>query len=247
MADAIDLKAAQARLDERREALGIRRPTHTPRIGSACVSSALSSLPEQPPAEAKHEPSPVAISRAFWSRAARLEGLMLAAGAMLEHADASQADFPAEVTEALRAVWDRPGVLITGQVGRGKTHLAAALVRRHVLGGATVRMLVARELFMAIRDTYRENAERTELQVLRELTELDCLVVDDLAREGAMTPQVLSVLHLVLSKRIGNRKRTIVTTNLSLAQIEQHYDAAIASRLGTFGVVVLDGADRRRT
>lgn len=243
MADPIDLAAAQQRLEVRRQTLGIPTPIPTPTIASARRLAAPPSPPSRRPAPRSREPDPAAV---FWARAARLPQLMAAAGVMPEHADGAQADFPPEVTEDLRAGWDQPGMLITGRIGTGKTRLAAAIVRRFVLGGVAVKFLLARELFMAIRDTYREHAERTELEVYRELSGIDCLVIDDLGREGSLTPQVLSVLHAILSQRIGHGRRTIITTNLSLADIGRAYDPAIASRLGLFGCMVLDGNDRRR-
>lgn len=243
MAEAIDMEAAQGRLEAKRRELGIRPPTHMRRIGSVCVDSAKHSLPDSPvPAG----PPVRREGRGFWGRAAELSRLMRQAGVMPEHAAATLADFPAPIVEDLRAAWDGRGVLLTGRVGGGKTHLAAALVRRHVLAGVSVQFVLARDLFMLIRDTYRDNAERTELHVLREFSGIDLLVIDDLGKEGSITPQVLSVLHVILSKRIGHDLRTVITTNLSLREIGAEYDPAIESRLATFGVVVLDGADRRR-
>lgn len=186
-------------------------------------------------------------ARAWWEHAANLAGYMERAGVLLEHADATPMDFSPVVREQLDACANgsASGLLVCGPVGTGKTRFAAAAVRLWLLRRRSVVCTLARQMFRRIRSTYQEGSEESEDYVIEEFCTTDLLVIDDLGREGRITAPVMADLHEVISRRLGNRLPTIVTTNLSLDEIATSYDAAIASRLGVFECVVLDGGDRR--
>lgn len=163
------------------------------------------------------------------------------------------ADFPATVSQR---AWNfffnwhcrrrAFGLVIAGPVGRGKTHLAAGLMRCWLLNDARVHYVHARRLFRAVRDTYRTDSPDSETEVIGTLCRWDLLVIDDLAREGRTTEQVVSVLHEILDERLRNFRATVITTNLSAEEMEQEYGEAIASRLAQYEYITLDGPDRRQ-
>ena len=173
--------------------------------------------------------------------------MLKASGVLPEHASARLDDFPAEIADEVHGLIGSTGMLVNGSYGRGKTRLAAAIAREHAIGGETVLFGMARTFLRRIRDTYGPAATETESAVLRRLCQVDLLVIDDLGpdREGKPSEYVLGTLHEVLSDRIGNRRSTVVTTNLPAAAIEQHYGGAIASRMRMLRTITLGGPDRR--
>lgn len=171
-------------------------------------------------------------------------------GVRLAHAEATLADF----TDAISSKFSRwqKGVVIVGAPGRGKTHLAAALLRIYALCGWSCRLALVGDILSELRSNYSRAGKevRTEIEVVDELATIGCLVLDDLGREGSRdgqaTDATLSVLHRILTRRIENERTTIVTSNWTLDQLEQRYDSAIASRLRSLDQVVMTGPDRRR-
>lgn len=187
----------------------------------------------------------------FWSAMPEaIERHALTVGA--EYAPFTLADFSPSVQargiDAFRRYVTRDpvlyGVMLKGDYGRGKTTLAATLVRLWVCAGASVRWLQARAFFRQIRDTYDEHGG-AEGDVVDPVKAADLVVLDDLGREGDPTPHVLSVLHEVLDDRMRARRPTIITTNLA-GDLGSRYGEAIGDRLARYDTLVIDGPDRRR-
>lgn len=188
--------------------------------------------------------------RRLAATAARIDYHLERAGVMPEHIGAElEAHWPERASDVV--AWcesDSPGLLINGAYGRGKSHLAAAVTRYFVLRGIGARFSLARELLREIRATFGDDATETEGACIERLCRVPLLVIDDLGpgREGRGTEFVLGTLHEILSKRIGYQRPTVVTTNLTRAQVESEYGGAIASRLGRFETLTMTGVDRRR-
>jgi len=73
------------------------------------------------------------------------------------------------------------GLLLEGQPGVGKTHLAVAVLKQVVEGsGARGLFYDTRDLLRVIRSTYDPSIRTTELQILRPVMQADLLVLDDL-------------------------------------------------------------------
>lgn len=166
-----------------------------------------------------------------------------------EHAGARLTDFPQEVGSDVRPllVGGAVGLFVAGNVGAGKTRLLAGICREFRLAGKHVGFTLAKALYRRLWESFRDGATETESAVLRHFAEVDFLAIDDLGREGRITPAVVSALHEILSERISHGRPTAVSTNLDIGQIAEVYDAAIASRLGLFLALPLLGADRRAT
>src|SRR5579863_581692 len=105
------------------------------------------------------------------------------------------------------------GLLFTGSIGVGKTHLAVGVLRRLVQErGARGLFCDYRELLKNIQNSYNAQVNTTELQLLKPVFAAEVLVLDDL---GAQKPNewVWDTVALILNTRYNDRQTTIITTN----------------------------------
>ncbi len=105
------------------------------------------------------------------------------------------------------------GLLFTGSIGVGKTHLAVGVLRRLVQErGVKGLFCDYRELLKNIQNSYNPQVNTTELELLKPIFAADVLVLDDL---GAQKPNewVWDTVALILNTRYNDRQSTIITTN----------------------------------
>ena len=105
------------------------------------------------------------------------------------------------------------GLLLEGQPGVGKTHLAVAVLK-HVIERTNARGLFydTRELLRVIRSTYDPSIRTTEVEVLRPVMQADLLVLDDLGAEKT-SEWVEETMNLIVNTRYSERRLTIFTSN----------------------------------
>lgn len=141
-----------------------------------------------------------------------------------------------------------PNLLFTGAPGLGKTFLSAAVARVVSASGAGVAYDTATSLLAAFeREKFsRDEDERADAASrVRQLTTCDLLILDDLGTEMS-TAFTQSALYSLLDGRLRAGKKTIISTNLTRADIEARYGAALASRLsGEYEWIEFRGRDVR--
>jgi DNA replication protein DnaC len=105
------------------------------------------------------------------------------------------------------------GLLLVGDVGIGKTHLAVGIVQALIVEKG-VRGLFCdyRELLKRIQESYNPMVANTELQILAPVFEAEVLVLDEL---GAQKPTdwVWDTVALILNTRYNDKRTTLITTN----------------------------------
>jgi DNA replication protein DnaC len=105
------------------------------------------------------------------------------------------------------------GLLIIGNIGVGKTHLAVGILKELILArGIACLFYDYRELLKEIQNSYNASVQATELDVLRPVFEAEALVLDEL---GAVKPTewVWDTVSLILNTRYNDNRTTIITTN----------------------------------
>ncbi len=104
------------------------------------------------------------------------------------------------------------GLLLIGENGVGKTHLAVAVLKA-VIRNKRIQgyFYETGELLKLVRDTYASDAN--EMDVLRPVLEADLLVLDDLGVEKT-SEWVQETLGHVVNIRYSERRPTVFTTNL---------------------------------
>ncbi len=124
-----------------------------------------------------------------------------------------------EFVDAYPAV--EAGLLLVGPAGRGKTHLACAILSELILTkGVDGLYADFSDLLIRIQTTFRPDADFSKETLLTPFSEAELLVLDEL---GASRPHawVLDVLYNVLNTRYNRKKITIATSNF-----EDEVDAA---------------------
>ncbi|MCV4933178.1 ATP-binding protein, partial [Escherichia coli] len=72
------------------------------------------------------------------------------------------------------------GLVMTGNCGTGKNHLAVAMAKSIIRGHlAKVEITDVMRLTRAVKSTWRHNAEMTEEDVIERFASLDLLIIDE--------------------------------------------------------------------
>lgn len=138
-------------------------------------------------------------------------------------------------------------LLFLGGTGLGKTHLSTAVARVVIERGYDVYYNSAvgmisdfefRRFGNSLAASEGDNTER--------YTECDLLIIDDLGTE-VVNQFTLSCLYHVLNTRLNLRKPTIISTNLTAADLKKTYTDRISSRLlGEYVLMPFLGIDIRQ-
>lgn len=185
-----------------------------------------------------------------------------------ERRDAAVATFTAKIPgiyqadieiEPAVAAWttgrsDCPSLFLTGPIGVGKTHSAWQATRQwvHHQFGVTYRGTPVVESWRstALFDALRPDADGNSGRALvRHLQRVDLLFIDDLAaaRPSSWTQERL---FEIFDERYINRRPVLITCDVLPSALAEITGDRVRSRLAEMcrgGVVLLQGADRRRS
>lgn len=107
---------------------------------------------------------------------------------------------------------DGKGLLLTGNIGVGKTHLAVGVLQALIERGAQGLFFDYRELLKQIQHSYNDSVTTTEMGILEPIFNAEVLVLDEI---GASKPTdwVWDTVSHILNSRYNDQKTTILTTN----------------------------------
>lgn len=134
-------------------------------------------------------------------------------------------------------------LLMMGDTGLGKTHLALSIAKEVIENGYAVIYSSAPTLLGKIEN---EHFSGNLTDTLDSVKEAELLILDDLGAEF-ITPFVQSALYDIYNTRVNAGKRTVITTNFTnMAELEGRYGEKISSRLlGCCRVLAFIGEDIR--
>ena len=105
------------------------------------------------------------------------------------------------------------GLLFSGSVGVGKTHLAVGILKQLIQEqGVQGLFCDYRELLKEVQNSYNQTVAATELEVLRPVFEAEVLVLDELVAAKPSDWVWDTVAH-ILNSRYNDRRITIITSN----------------------------------
>lgn len=129
-------------------------------------------------------------------------------------------------------------VLLCGDPGCGKTHLAVAALTKHVKAGMYGLFLSAPMLIAKLKEemaTDRNSRMDSESDwdgrgVIGQALDADILLLDDLGAER-LTDYSRDQIYTLLDARYSNMQPTIITSNLKADVLRQHVGERMFSRL----------------
>lgn len=135
-------------------------------------------------------------------------------------------------------------ILMTGGTGLGKTHLSLAIANELLSQGWSVIYDATGNLLHILNQEYFSRGNAQESDTLSLLLDCDLLILDDFGTEFD-TQFSRSMLYTIINGRLNARKPMILSTNLTLAEIQTQYGDRVLSRLLTSAVYQFYGSDIR--
>lgn len=129
---------------------------------------------------------------------------------------------------------DVRGILcLYGNRGAGKTRMAAELAL-HV---GSSRYRTAQRLFLEIRDSYRKNSARSEMDIVDELVAADLLVLDEIQERGETAFEDRKLTHIIDARYMHN-KPTILISNLDKQGLAESLGNSAVDRIRENGKAI---------
>lgn len=122
-----------------------------------------------------------------------------------------------------------PGLLLTGGTGLGKTHLSLSIAREVINKGFGVIYGSAQNIVSKMENEKFKNYQNGE-ESERHYIDCDLLIIDDLGTEYN-TAFSSAAIYNIINSRIMMNKPTIISTNLSMKEMEKSYTYRTVSRI----------------
>ena len=116
-------------------------------------------------------------------------------------------------------------LIIIGNAGTGKTHLACGIIRE--AGG---KYRTAPDIVEEMRRAKSFSANETEADIIKYYGHVPLLVIDEIGRGIAATDEKY-MLYQILNARYNTRKPTVLISNFTKADFLQYIGVAAADRL----------------
>jgi len=121
-------------------------------------------------------------------------------------------------------------ILLSGNVGVGKTHLLKATANEAIKNGYYTIYTTAFDLNKTFLKYHCAKLDEKD-DILNGFINCDLLLIDDLGTENILKNVTIEYLYLIINQRLELNKNTIITTNLNMNELKDTYDERITSRL----------------
>ncbi len=136
-----------------------------------------------------------------------------------------------------------PSLFFIGKTGLGKTFLSSAIAKDLLQKGYNVAFDSIQNFLRAIENEHFGRAVNTD--TLQTLIDADLVILDDLGSEFSSS-FYSTALYNIINSRLNKELPTIVSSNLSLSELQNKYDDRIISRItGMYSIINFIGKDIR--
>ena len=131
------------------------------------------------------------------------------------------------------------GLIISGTVGTGKTHLASAIINDVITSENKIKAIytTARDMIRHLRSAWK-NTEISESDVIDQYASTSLLVIDELGAQFGSESEMIQMFE-VLDKRYGERLPTVIISNLTINELVSLLGDRIIDRMREDGGVLL--------
>ena len=161
------------------------------------------------------------------------------------------------VCQRYAATFAKPGgakeigtcLILAGNPGTGKTHLAAGVANFLLENGSTAVYSTAMTAIRAIRETWQNKTGKTESQVIQDFVKPDLLILDEIGVQHGTEAEKLHLFDLI-NARYEAVKPTLIISNLELDAVEQFIGERAFDRLREGGGKAISfdwGSSRKRS
>lgn len=165
------------------------------------------------------------------------------------------------LNDAARRIWNMPwrtkgdgvdptrlsnSVVLTGDVGTGKTGLAVAVVNALREQGHPVLFMRTLSIVARIQDTYGDAATHSTDDVLREFSTVSYLIIDEFTAEN-LTNDRLEKIEQIIRERDRRGLPTLYTTNHSIEEVYAKWGKRTGDIVAEAHWVAVGGVKLRQT
>lgn len=129
--------------------------------------------------------------------------------------------------------------VFVGKPGTGKTHLAIGIALHAMQkNSAEALFITVRQAMLSIKDTFKKDSERTELDVIRDFVSPDLLIFDEVGVQSGSDFEKFTLFDIV-NARYERRRPSIFISNLPLAEVAAYLGERVMDRLREDGGAVI--------
>lgn len=137
-------------------------------------------------------------------------------------------------------------LLMFGATGLGKTHLSLAIAREVINKGYAVIYGSTQNILSKLEREHFSRAGEDKGATEQMLLDCDLLILDDLGAEFS-TSFTVSTIYNIINTRLNTGLPVIISTNLSMRELEDKYTQRITSRIGgNYTILPFCGRDIRQ-
>ncbi|XBC39259.1 MAG: DNA replication protein DnaC [Buchnera aphidicola (Nurudea shiraii)] len=104
--------------------------------------------------------------------------------------------------------------IFSGKPGTGKNHLASAIGNYLILNGKSVLIITVADLMSNIKSTFNGNSDTTEETLLKNLSNVDLLMIDEIGMQIESKYEKI-IINQIVDRRSSSKRSTGMLSNLN--------------------------------